>query len=215
MTHNNAMTLVSRVDHLVYATINLNQGIAEIEKILGVKATPGGQHPGRGTRNALVALGPTAYLEIIGPDPEQPVPQEPRSFGIDRLDRAKLVTWAMKATDLTQLRNEAVRKGVQYTTVKDGARQRPDGIRLSWAVINPAVPEAEGILPFFIDWGQSPHPAETAVQGSTLVSLRGDNPNANSVMAMLEKLGIDLPVIGGPTPALVAVIECSKGSAQL
>jgi hypothetical protein len=36
---------LSRVDHLVYATPDLNRGIDEIERLTGVRATPGGQHP--------------------------------------------------------------------------------------------------------------------------------------------------------------------------
>lgn len=215
MPQNESNPSLPRIDHLVYATPDLNRGIEEIEHLLGVKATPGGQHPGRGTRNALVGLGPTAYLEIIAPDPEQPTPTEPRSFGIDGLKQAKLVAWSMKATDLAKLRNEAVRKGVPYDEVRSGGRQRPDGIKLSWQTINPSVPEAEGVLPFFIDWGRSPHPADTAAKGATLLSLRAEHPNAKSISAMLKQLGIDIPVTYGPTPKLIAIIESPKGKVEL
>jgi Glyoxalase-like domain len=36
--------ILQQVDHLVYATPDLDAGIARIEVLLGVRATPGGQH---------------------------------------------------------------------------------------------------------------------------------------------------------------------------
>ena len=48
--------LMSRVDHLVYASPNLEEGIDRIESLLGVRATPGGSHPQWGTANALIAI---------------------------------------------------------------------------------------------------------------------------------------------------------------
>src|SRR5438128_5248411 len=87
---------LAQVDHLVYATPDLDLGVATIEKLLGVRATTGGQHPGFGTRNALIALGPSMYFEIIGPDPEQPKPAGPRRFGIDELKEPKLIAWVSR-----------------------------------------------------------------------------------------------------------------------
>src|SRR5262245_46770085 len=83
--------LLAQIDHLVYATPDLALGVERIERLLGVRATPGGQHLGLGTRNALVALGPSCYLEIIGPDPEQPRPSGLRRFGLDDLREPMLL----------------------------------------------------------------------------------------------------------------------------
>jgi hypothetical protein len=92
--------IVSQVDHLVYATPDLDASIRDLEALLGARASIGGQHLGRGTRNALITIGERAYLEIIGPDPDQPAPNGPRWFNIDALDRPRLVAWAAHGTDL-------------------------------------------------------------------------------------------------------------------
>lgn len=207
--------LVSRVDHLVYATPDLNRGIEQIEKLLGVRATAGGQHPRWGTRNALIALGPNSYLEILAPDPEQPVPQEPRPFGLDELNESRLVAWFINTRDLSQLRAEAVRKGVPLGEVKSGSRRRPDGVELSWQFTDPGVLVADGIVPFLINWGDSPHPAGTAASGAELVSLRAEHPDVRTVRGMLRHIGIDLPVKQGVRAALIAVIEGPQGRLEL
>jgi len=206
---------LNKVDHLVYATPDLNRGIAEIEKLTGVHATAGGQHPGRGTRNAIVALGPSTYLEIIAPDPDQPAPAFPRSFGLDNLTESRLVTWAVKDNDLDHLRESAAQKGLELGQVISGRRKRPDGVLLSWRFTNPGAELADGIVPFFIDWGKSSHPAQTAARGLTLVDLRAEHPDAAHVAQMLRQLGLSLTVTQGPKPALIAVINGPRGRIEL
>ena len=206
---------VSRVDHLVYATPDLKLGIDAIENLFGIRATPGGQHPGAGTRNALVALGPASYLEIIGPDPEQPHPVGPRRFGIDGLKAPRLAAWAARGEDLERLVADAARNGVKLGAVGSGSRKRPDGVLLSWRFTSPATLLGDGVVPFFIDWGKTPHPAQTAAAGATLVALRAEHPDVRGVGEMLRKLGLSLPVASAPAPALIATVDCPKGRVEL
>ena len=205
----------ARLDHLVYATPDLARGIAEIEKLTGIEPTPGGQHPGRGTHNALISLGDDIYLEIIGPDPDQPNPTRPRSFGIDDLTSPRLVTWAARATNLDGLRSAAATHGVALGPVRRGARLRPDGVQLAWHFTDPRTQVADGIVPFFIDWDSSPHPAGSAAQGAKLVDLRAEHPEAAEAVRMLAALGLPLPVTRAERPALVATIEGPRGRVEL
>ena len=210
-----ASPLLMRLDHLVYATPDLNLGIDTIEKVLGVRATPGGQHPGLGTRNALVALGPSSYLEIIGPDREQPKPAGRRRFGIDELKAPRIVRWVAKGTELEEVAAAASDRGIKLGAVIPGSRRRPDGVVLAWRYTDPATEVADGLVPFFIDWGTSPHPSATAARGATLISVRAEHPEAERTQKMLDALGLDLRVQKGSAPAIIATIESPKGRVEL
>lgn len=207
--------LLAQIDHLVYATPDLQRGIDMIEQRLGVKATTGGQHPGLGTRNALVALGPTSYLEIIGPDPDQPKPAGRRRFGIDDLKAPRIVAWVVKGTELETLSAKAAAGGVTLGAVIPGSRVRPDGVVLSWRYTDPNTVVADGLVPYFIDWGTSPHPALTAARGATLRGVRAEHPDAARVQKMLDRLGLDLRVRKGSGPALIATIDSPRGRVEL
>jgi hypothetical protein len=211
-----APAMLGQVDHLVFAAPDLDAGIARIEMLTGVRASPGGQHPGRGTRNALVALGPTSYLEVIGPDPGQPKPPTPRLFGLDDLKAPRLVTWAAKGANLDEIVADARTRGVNYGAVTPGSRRRPDGVVLNWRSTNPAeASAADGLLPFFIDWGSSSHPSGTAAQGLTLINLRAEHPDPDRVLTMMRAVGVDLPVTRGSVAALIATVEGPKGRVEI
>jgi glyoxalase-like protein len=207
--------LLERIDHLVYATPDLTMGIDAAERLFGVRASPGGQHPGEGTRNALIALGPTSYFEIIGPDPEQPAPGRPRRFGIDEIKTPRLTTWVAKGSGLEKFARDAAMHGVNLGAVIPGSRKRPDGVVLSWRYTDPRVILADRLVPYFIDWGASPHPSASAATGVTLLSLRAEHPDPDRVQGILRQLGLDLMVGHGPRPALIATFGSPKGHVEL
>ena len=129
--------ILMAVDHLVLAAPDLDEGIAAVEALTGVRASYGGSHPGLGTRNALLSLGPQVYLEIIAPDPAQSTWQSPRPFRIDEIQAPTLVTWAAKCSDVEGLVELTLPGGESLGTAQAGNRKRPDGVTLSWGLSVP------------------------------------------------------------------------------
>lgn len=203
------------VDHLVYAAPDLARGMAEIERRTGIAPAPGGQHPGRGTHNALLALGDDAYLEIVAPDSAQPAPAAARWLGVDAVAAPRLTTWAARGRDLEALHRRAAARGVPLGALRTGARDRADGVRLSWRLTDPEPLVADGLVPFFIDWGDSPHPSASAPRGVTLVALRPEHPDVERVRPMLHAVGLDVPLVRAAVPGLVAVLDTPNGRVEL
>ena len=202
---------VAAVDHLVFAVADLDRGIELIERLTGVRAVIGGRHPGLGTWNALISLGPATYLEIIAPDPGQPDFSGTRPFGLDTLPGPRLVTWAARTSDIEAIAGIGAGPGV----VMSGSRRRPDGALLRWRFTDPAEVVENGVVPFFIDWGDSPHPAASAPPGATLAGLSVEHPDPERIIGLFRRLGIDIPVIPAAEPALVAVLDTPAGRVEL
>lgn len=203
------------VDHLVLATPDLEEGIARMRDVLGVEPVAGGHHPVYGTRNALVSLGEACYLEIIGPDNKVLDTEEVKVFGIHELEEARLVTWAAKGDELEDLVDEARRDMIDFGAVTLGSRRQPDGRELTWNFTDPLAARNGGVLPFFIDWGDTPHPAGSLPRACELVSIRLFHPHPGEVRRRLGAVGLDLPVEPAGQPRVAATIRCPKGDVEL
>lgn len=182
-----------RIDHLVYATDDLARTVASLTALTGISPMRGGQHVGRGTRNELYALGDGAYLEVIGPDDDQPTPPGPRPFGIDGLARGeeRLVAWCARYEGPIEAVAERLRAvGATVGALSPMSRCRPDGVLLAWKLTAPVLhdPLHDSTLPFYIDWLDSPHPTATLPPSLTLVHLSIESPHAAALTAALRAL---------------------------
>lgn len=206
---------LAALDHLVYATTDVEASVAHFAALLGVTAAAGGRHPGWGTRNALLSLGTGMYLEIVGPDPQGIPPAGPRPFLIDGLAAPRLVTWACRGGNLAEIVRTAARGAVDLGEVQSRSRQRPDGSTLAWTMTDPLADRAGGIVPFFIDWGVSPHPSAGAPAGCRLLGVRASHPDPAGVSAVLRLLGLEIAVEKAPSPGLVARLATPRGEVEL
>ncbi|SEG93347.1 Glyoxalase-like domain-containing protein [Nonomuraea solani] len=198
------------LDHLVYATPDLPATVADLEGSLGVRAAPGGRHPGFGTRNHLIGLGGRSYLEIIGPDPEQDPPPDPRPFGIDELTGAALVSWAVAVEDIDAAVARARAQGYDPGDARDMSRHTPAGDLLSWRLTRP-----QGLVPFLIDWGATRHPAESGLPAAGLVSLTIGHPDPGALTKDLAAVGVFTDVVPSPRPHLTAVLSGRHGEVTI
>lgn len=167
--------LEAHIDHIVYATPDLDATVAEVTEEWGVEPSVGGCHDGLGTRNALLSLGGGIYLELVGPDPGQTDPPGPRPFGVDDLEAPRVVTWAARVPNIDLWVAWARARGFDPGDPVDMQRTTPSGEVLSWRLTFPL--PGDGVVPFLIEW-PGPTPASTAAGGITLMALdlRHDDP---------------------------------------
>lgn len=203
----------SGLDHLILGVDDLHRGVVWVEQRTGVRAVIGGVHPGRGTRNALLALGPDCYLEIIAPDPEQ---SSPTWFTrITSMPEPKLIAWAVHTSGLEALAQTATSAGIAIDGPHDGARSRPDGNNLSWKLFR-LRDDRGGLLPFFIEWGRgSIHPAADAPAGCRLTSLQVQSPSAAELTRVCHTLDVEVAIVQGEKPRMIARIASPTGEVGL
>jgi catechol 2,3-dioxygenase-like lactoylglutathione lyase family enzyme len=140
------MPAAFRLDHVVIRVYDLNAASAEYTA-LGFHVVPGGEHPGQGSRNALIAFADDSYLELIAygsAAPERVVPRHVRQAelaGRSPIERHTLpwasaaeglVSFALSPSSIEEALAEAARRGLSLDGPIPGGRLRPDGQRVAW-----------------------------------------------------------------------------------
>jgi hypothetical protein len=203
----------SDLDHILLGVSDLDYGIGWVEQRTGVRAAVGGVHPGRGTRNALLSLGRRCYLEIIAPDPQQPL--LPAAQPLAAMHEPRLFNWAVHTDDIEAAAKRAVAAGLAIEGVAEGSRARPDGKILRWKTCR-LKDDHGGLLPFFIRWDRdSVHPAADAPEGCVLERFVLQTPDVPALEKLLRGLGVEVSVAPGKAPALQAAIKIPKGKVEI
>lgn len=183
-----------RIDHVIYATQDLDAAAARLEAEHGLVAHGGGRHAGIGTENRVVPLG-GGYLELIAVADRAEAERSALGHELARRIHERgegLMGWVVAVDDVLA---EAGRTGAELSVIeRDGLRARIAGV---------ATAMAEPALPFFIerDPGIADPGAAGDAGGITWVELTGDAARLRAWLGDAE-----LPVrISAGEPALLGV----------
>jgi hypothetical protein len=202
------------VDHIQVAASDLAAGSRAVADLTGVTPQAGGVHPGRGTANALMSLGPRTYLEVITPAPGQPA-TTPMAQELAGVKGIGVRTFAVAASDLDAVAAAGRKAGLGVDGPAPGSRQTPQGQLLRWRALNLTSPDFGLFIPFFIDWGDTVHPATTSPAGAKFTRLRVVHPRAAELRRIYAALGLDIEVAQGPAPQMILEVSGPKGEATI
>jgi hypothetical protein len=211
-----ADTAAAHIDHVILGIGDLEQGIRAFTMATGVAPQRGGEHPGRGTANALVSLGAGRYLEIIAPagsgSGKGQAPVAPGGgTGLGTLQALTPVGWAIGTSDLDGLMARLATSGFELTGPMPGSRRRPDGLLLKWRTAQlgePGIP----LAPFFIEWSpETPHPSTTSPSGCELVGIELDAPAPEKLDQLLRAAGVATRPKPASEPRMVLILDCPRG----
>jgi fermentation-respiration switch protein FrsA (DUF1100 family) len=190
-----------RIDHVIYATADLDEAAARIQSELGLSVVPGGRHEGHGTHNRIVPLG-GGYLELMAvADPDEAADSPMGSAVQARLTEQGdgLFAWVIILDGVEQF---ADRLDLPVITVaREGLSARVAG--LAEALRNP-------VLPFFLERDEGvADPDEGADAGGiTWLEVAGDREALESRLGDTE---LPVRVVDGP----VGVIAMGIGEREL
>jgi hypothetical protein len=196
------------LDHIIIAVPSLRAGIVEFADRTGVTAVIGGQHPGRGTENALASLGQGHYLELLAPIVADSAPGAAKR-GL------RLVGWAVHTRTLPEVIGRLKAAGFRMSGPTAGSRRKPDGTMLSWRTGN-LEPDQLPLAPFVIEWGTSvAHPSTTSPGGCRLVRMTLETGDSTRLRRFFDAIGHEVMIRSGPAERMQVELACPKGSVML
>ena len=139
--------MLRSIDHIVVVVRDLAETVDDYRRA-GFSVTPGGEHVGGATHNALVSFANGTYFELIAfREPDRPQPHR----WWPRLSQGEgLVDYALLSDDLNADAKRVRASGLDLTGPVDGGRRRPDGQELIWKSIMLGRGAGGSALPFVI-----------------------------------------------------------------
>ncbi len=96
--------MMLELDHIAVGCTDLHEGVAWVEKRLGVSLSNGGEHAHFGTHNRLLGLADGLYLEVIANNPHATAAERPTWFDLDNFaGPPRLANWICRTDEIGEM----------------------------------------------------------------------------------------------------------------
>lgn len=197
------------LDHVGLWCTELEASAKRFEDLTGIASVTGGRHHGQGTWNRLAGAGEGLYVELLARDPAQSV-RGPLAEAAEGLPDLAPCLIAYRADDLEGLATRALKAG--FTTPGPFAMQRQNaaGETLAWRILFVRHRD-HPLLPFFIDWQDTPHPSQALGSGVSVSDIWLETRVPDPLARSLEGLGVKIATRYGEDNRLHMTLEGPAG----
>ena len=122
---------------------------------------------------------------------------------------------AFRHDDLDALAARAREAGFATRGPEAWSRRGADGETLNWRLLFVTHPALHGADPFFIDWGDTPHPSTRLRAAAQLLDCALQAPDPDLAGAALHGLGLALKLSAGDPPALQITLATGQMTARI
>ncbi|MDT4923298.1 MAG: hypothetical protein QOG01_1011 [Pseudonocardiales bacterium] len=210
------------LDHLSYVAgpEGLGACAQRLGARLGAAFSDGGIHPSFGTRNFVLPLAASCYLEVVAPLDHPAADRAPFGRAVSARSQAGggWLAWAVRVKDIGPIEDRLQRPAAK------GHRRRPDGFDLLWRQIGINEVTEDPQLPFFVQW-ESPEQYHPAAGGSRVALARleiaGDEPTVDDYLGTSARQPLDgvdvdwLSPFDGDTGLVAAVFATPSGEVRI
>jgi hypothetical protein len=133
------------LDHFIIAVPDPDEAAAELERLLGLRAGPGGRHAAYGSFNRLLWLG-DSYIEILGiadRDLAKAAWFGPKALEVLDAAGAGYIGLSLATDDIASDMRSLDELGTRLRSPTAGERHRPDRRVVRWQVATMAEPDPE------------------------------------------------------------------------
>ena len=198
---------MGELDHWIWTVPNLATGASSIQGCLGATYF-GGRHEGLGSANHILPLNNQTFLEVLGPSGESGL-LAPKL----KASQPRIATFAVRTGSLEGIADMAIDLGLRAKGPQGFTRLQSDGTPLRWRLLQIHGHDFGDYLPFFIDWGSSPHPSIAMPSHVSVESFLVSHASAK-LASIYDSLGIPVTVQQGPS-RMVLTLRSERGEVVL